>query len=89
MLAISLSEEMRFINIIFNLFGNQDGFTFSLVHKKERQRTETSESSREDFYFFIKAQADLGKSRAVYLHFPSQGYCFASSILRKSNTFHR
>ena len=62
---MSLSEEMRFINIIFNLFGNQDGFTFSLVHKKERPRTETSESSREDFYFFIKAQADLGKSHAV------------------------
>ena len=38
--------------------------SFSLVHKVEKHRKKNRESSKEDFYFFIKAQADLGKSWA-------------------------
>ena len=46
--------------------------SFSLVHKVERHRKKTRESSKEDFYSLIKAKADLGKSWANNKSYPQK-----------------
>ena len=45
---------MRFINIIFNLFGNQDGFTFSLVHKRKGRERRLAKAREKTFISSLK-----------------------------------